>query len=741
MIIQGNIEDIIFKNDENGYVVAKIATEDGTSTIVGCMPSIIEGQNLKLTGEWVNHPQFGEQFKVSKSEEVLPTTKDGVIIYLSSGVIEGIGPVTAKKIVDYFGDETLNVLDNHLERLSEVAGIGEKKLKIIKESYRKSYDLRKVMIFFESYGVTPNQALKMYKRFGEESIEIVSKNPYILTEEVNGIGFKTADKIARALGIDFGSPFRVEAAIKYIVNEFCTIGNTYMPLDMLLKEGNSLLGLKEEEIMAIVYEISLKEKIKVCKIEDKDCVFNMPFYYSELSVTKKLLTLSSSNKVEIYLGLDKDIEDFEIEKKITLAQPQKEAIKGAFNNFIEVITGGPGTGKTTIINCIVELFEKNKKKVLMAAPTGRAAKRMTEACNREAKTIHRLLELGYGEEEDAIFNKNEEEPLECDVLIVDEASMIDIMLMNSLLKAIKKGTRLIIVGDVDQLPSVGPGNVLRDIIESNCIKVFRLKDIYRQKEQSTIVLNAHRVNDGEMPLLNEKNGDFYFINGSDNYDILKILLDLVENRLPKFNEKWDRLKHIQILTPMRKGNLGVVNLNKCLQEILNPKKATKAEKEYKEVIFRTGDKIMQIKNNYNLKWRRIAGVGEQDGTGVFNGDVGFIEEVDNKNGMIKVIFDEEREVLYENVTFEELEHAYAITIHKSQGSEFPVIVMPAFMGPPMLMNKNIFYTAITRAKKLVVLVGQPKAISYMVNNKNSVERYSSLKYRMQSFKSGPEDNL
>lgn len=741
MIIQGKIEDIIFKNDENGYVVARLDTDDDTFTIVGCIPSIIEGQNLKLIGDFVNHPQFGEQFKVSKSEEVLPTTKNGVINYLSSGVIEGIGPVTAKKIVDYFGDDTLNVLDNDLDRLSEVTGIGEKKLKIIKESYKKSYDLRKVMIFFETYGVTPNQALKIYKRFGDAAIEIVSQNPYILTEEVNGIGFKTADKIARALGINYNSPFRVEAAIKYLVNEFCTIGNTCMPLDMLLKEGKMLLGLKEEEIMKIVYEISLKEKIKICKVNDKDCVFNLPFYYSELSVTKKLMTLCSSNKAELYLGLDNDIKEFESLRSITFAEPQKEAIKGAFNNYIEVITGGPGTGKTTIINCIVELFEKNKKKVLMAAPTGRAAKRMTEACSREAKTIHRLLELGYGEDDEAVFNKNEEEPLDCDVIIVDEASMIDIMLMNSLLKAIKKGTRLIIVGDVDQLPSVGPGNVLRDIIESNCISVFRLKDIYRQKEESTIVVNAHKVNNGEMPLLNEKNGDFYFINKNDNYDILKTIEDLVENRLPKFNEKWDRLKHIQILTPMRKGNLGVMNLNKCLQDILNPKKANKAEKEYKEVIFRTGDKVMQIKNNYNLKWRRVSGTGDQDGTGVFNGDVGFIEEVDNNNGIIKVIFDEEREVLYENVNLEELEHAYAITIHKSQGSEFPVIVMPAFMGPPMLMNKNIFYTAITRAKKLVVLVGQTKAISYMVSNRNSVERYSSLKYRMQSFKSSPEESL
>ena len=736
MIIQGNIEDIIFNNEENGYAVAKAKLDNETVTIVGCIPTISIGQNLKLTGEWVNHAQFGKQFKVESSEEILPSSKEGILKYLSSGVIEGIGPVTAKKIVGHFGDETLNILDNDIDRLCEIEGIGEKKLILIKDSYSKSHDLRKVMIFFEGYGVTANQCLKIYKRFGLNSIETVKENPYILTEEVSGIGFKTADRIAGSLGIDKESPFRIEACVKYIINEFCALGNTYMPLPRLVRECSKMLVQPEDKIMNTIYEISLQQKIRISKINDEDAVFTLPYFYAELSVTKKIVTLSIYEKSSSFLDVEKDIEDFELQHKIKFADAQKDAIKGAFDNYIEVITGGPGTGKTTIINCIAEIFEKNKKKILLAAPTGRAAKRMTEATGREAKTIHRLLELGYEDEDEGIFNKDEEEPLVCDVVIIDEASMIDIILMNALLKAITPGTRLIIVGDADQLPSVGPGNVLRDIIDSSCVKVVRLRDIYRQAEESTIVVNAHRVNDGEMPLLNEKNGDFYFLNEDNNDKILDTLISLVNNRLPKFNGDWDKLKHIQILTPMRKGSLGVTNLNKYLQNVLNPKSSDKPEKEYRDVVFRTGDKVMQIKNNYTLKWTRVSGYGETEGTGVFNGDVGFIKEIDKNSGLIKVVFDEEREVQYENIFLDELEHAYAITIHKSQGSEFKVVVMPVFMGPPMLMNKNLFYTAITRAKQMVVLVGVRKAIHYMISNKNSMERYSSLKYRIMSILAG-----
>lgn len=730
MKIEGIIEEIIFHNEENGYTVAKVECNKETVTAVGCLPYISEEQNLILEGEWVTHPQFGKQFKINSFEEVLPDTKHGILKYLSSGVISGIGAVTAKKIVDKFGEQTFDVMDNNINRLYELDGIGEKKVKIICESYSKQRELKNIMIFLQNYGVTPNQCVKIYKRFGNNSINTVKENPYILTEEISGIGFKIADKIALNLGVEKTSPFRIQSGIRYVVNEFCALGNTYMPMDKLIKEASEILGTNNEEIEKNVYESAVDGKIKVEKIEDIDCVFTIPYYYCELGVTKNVLNLSLQKFEKIKIKIDTEIKNFESKNKIEFAELQKKAIVGAFENGIEVITGGPGTGKTTIINCIAEIFENNGMKVFMAAPTGRAAKRMTEATGREAKTIHRLLELGYGEEDDAIFFKNEETPLQCDVLIVDEASMIDIMLMNSLMKAIGSGTRLIIVGDVDQLPSVGPGNVLKDIIESHCVSVFRLADIFRQKRESMIVINAHKINKGEMPVLNEKGKDFFFIKCEETSQMVSTVISLINYRLPKYNENWDKLKDIQILSPMRKGTLGVENLNKQLQEILNPPSKNKIEKEYRNSIFRLGDKVMQIKNNYSLKWIRVSGNGEDQGLGVFNGDVGYITGIDKENGTITVLYDDEREIEYDNIYLDELELAYAITIHKSQGSEFPVIIMPVFMGSPLLMNRNLLYTAITRSKKLVVLVGSAKAINFMVNNNRSFERYSSLKWRI-----------
>ena len=430
------------------------------------------------------------------------------------------------------------------------------------------------------------------------------------------------------------------------------------------------------------------------------------------------------------MTVEEEIRIFEDNNNIKFSPSHREAIIGAFLNGVEIITGGPGTGKTTIINCISDIYEKYGYTVCMGAPTGRAAKRMTEATGRDAKTIHRLLEMGVGEEE--IFSKTEETPLECDVVIIDEASMIDIMLMNNLLKAISIGTRLIIVGDVDQLPSVGPGNVLKDLIESNCVKVVRLKDIFRQSETSAITLNAHKINSGQMPILNERNKDFFFLNGDSNENILDILLGLIHKRLPNFNKDWDKLKHIQILSPMRKGILGVENLNRNLQKVLNPPSKEKKEKKFKDCIFRVGDKIMQTKNNYNIKWRKIDKYDPEEGMGIFNGDIGYIEDIDEENNNMTIIFDEEKKVIYEDIYLDEIDLAYAITIHKSQGSEFPAVIIPAFMGPPMLMNRNLLYTGITRAKELVVVVGKLKALKFMVDNNRSFERYSLLKWRIQN---------
>ncbi|WP_186428756.1 ATP-dependent RecD-like DNA helicase [Clostridium sp. BSD9I1] len=729
--IQGIVDSIIFKNDENGYVVARLKDNKSYyTTFVGCIPYISEGQGLKLKGQWAVHPQFGEQFKVESCEEVVPDSVSGIERYLASGVIAGIGPVTAKKIVEKFGEESLNVLENDIEKLREIEGVGEKKIAIIYESYGKQKELRTVMMFFQSYGVTPNQCVKIYKRFKADSVKIIKENPYILTEEISGIGFKTADKIARSLGIDLNSSFRIESGINYIINQFCALGNTYIPVERLLNDGRDILGVSDEDIKEGIMQSAIHGKIKVETVNNKECIFTIPYYYCELGVTKKILTLSIAKYDELELNVDEEIMEFEQERGISFASSQIEAIKGAVANGVEIITGGPGTGKTTIINCITYIFEKHGLRVFMGAPTGRAAKRMTEATGKEAKTIHRLLEMGAGEDEDMMFSRTEETPLECDAVIIDEASMIDIMLMNNLLKSIALGTRLIIVGDVDQLPSVGPGNVLRDLIDSNCVKVIRLKDIFRQSSQSMITVNAHKINNGEMPLLNGRDKDFYFINSEESSSTSDILMALISERLPKFNKEWDKQKHIQILTPMRKGILGVENLNKGLQEVLNPPGKWKNEKKSRDNVLRVGDKVMQIKNNYSLKWKRIKGDGEEEGVGVFNGDVGYIDEINEEENTLSIIFDEERKVVYEDTYLDEIDLAYAVTIHKSQGSEFPVVIIPMFMGPPMLMNRNLLYTGITRAKKLVVLVGSIKAMKFMIDNNRSFERYSLLKWRI-----------
>lgn len=726
--IQGIVEDIVFQNEDNGYVVAHIKDKKEKTTITGCIPYINEGQNLKLLGDWVIHPQFGQQFRVKSCEEVVPNSLDGIEKYLSSGIIAGIGPVTAKKIVAQFGEETLDILDNNIERLQEIDGIGAKKIETISKSYLKQREIRNIMVFLQTYGVTVKQCVKIHKRYGANSINVVKENPYALTDEISGIGFKTADKIARSLGIEKDSPFRIQCGVRYIVNQFCGMGNTYMPLDKLFKEAKSILGVNEEAIERNLQESMLNGTLKVEVIEGEECVFTMPYYYCELSVTSKIITLTTAGYDEVKIDVGEEIHKFEKENNIKFAEIQVEAIKGAFENGIEIITGGPGTGKTTIIKCITEIFEAASMTVFMAAPTGRAAKRMSEATGRDSKTIHRLLELGFNDDDDMDFLRGEESPLQCDVLIVDEASMIDILLMNNLLKAIPMGTRLIIVGDADQLPSVGPGNVLRDLIESKCVKIVRLKDIFRQAEESMIVVNAHKINNGDMPILNQKNKDFYFLNCEDGEKILETLVGLIDKRLPKFNKNWNKVKDIQILSPMRKGTLGITNLNTQLQEVLNPKMKDKNEKQFKDNIFRVGDKVMQTKNNYNLKWSRIDGEGEKEGLGVFNGDIGYITGVEEDK--ITVVFDEDKEIIYDNMYLDELELAYSMTVHKSQGSEFPVVIMPMFMGPPLLMNRNLLYTGITRAKQMVVLVGLPKAIHFMINNNKSFERYSALRWRI-----------
>lgn len=729
-ILDGLVEAVIFKSEDTGYVVAKITANKEVNTIVGTMPLIKEGQQIEVKGEWIKHKQFGRQFNVEEYKEVLPTSTKEIEKYLSTGIIHGIGPVTAKKIVKAFGEETLNILDNNIERLKEVEGIGKKKYNIIYQSYLETRELKDIIMFFQKHGVTINQCLKIYKKFGGDAQNIVSENPYILSDEISGIGFLTSDRIAKSLGIEPISDFRIQSGIKYVLNSFSGLGNTYMPKDKLINEAQRILSVDKELIEVNIYNSVLEGKIKIEKINEIEAVYSLPYYFCELGVTNKIITLSIENFQTINSDITFEISSFERKNNIVFADSQKEAILGAFENGIEIITGGPGTGKTTIIKCIIEIYENNGMKVLLAAPTGRAAKRMTESTGREAKTIHRLLEMGVSDNENSFFGRGEGEPLEGDVIIVDEASMIDIMLMNSLLKAIKLGTRLIIVGDADQLPSVGPGNVLRDLIDSEFIKVVRLKDIFRQGKESMIITNAHRINNGELPYLNKKGGDFFFDNRESNEEILETILDLVNRRLPLFNSKWNKIRDFQVLSPTRKGILGVDNLNNELQSILNPLSKDKKERKFKDSVFREGDKVMQTKNNYSLKWNRINGYGDNEGVGIFNGDMGFIESISEENRTVTVVFDDERRIVYDNLYVEELELAYAITIHKSQGSEFKVIITPAFMGSAFLMNRNILYTGITRAKELVVVVGNQRALKYMVDNTNSMERYSSLKERI-----------
>lgn len=731
--LEGIVESITFRNEDNGYTVCRMRADKELITAVGVVPYIYEQHEYKVEGEWVVHPKFGKQLQIQSFDEIIPTTVLGIEKYLASGVIEGIGKVTAKKIVDFFGEDTINIFEKDIDRLEEIPGIGKKKINTIVKSYKEQRATKDIVIFFQSYGITANKAMKIYKKFGTNCVSIVKDNPYILTEYISGIGFKTADTIATSLGIDRNSMFRIKSGILYTINEFCALGNTFMPMEKLWEKGMRLLDVDSDKIDQGVYELGIDGKIKIENVDGINAIYSISYLYLEMSVTRKVIELATTKYDKLTLDIDNEIKQYEQTNDIELADAQKQAIEGAFRNGIEVITGGPGTGKTTIINCIVDIFEHIGMKVYMAAPTGRAAKRMTQATGRESKTIHRLLEIGSysGEEVDEI--EAESSAIECDVLIVDEASMIDISLMNVLLKAMQPGTRLIIVGDVDQLPSVGPGNVLRDIIESDAVKVVRLNQIFRQGQESMIVQNAHLINEGKMPLLNVKNSDFFLERTEDCGVILEKIIGLIKTRLPKYNKEWDSIRDIQVLSPMKKGIVGIDNLNIELQKVLNPKSKSKMEKEFRDTVFRVGDKVMQVKNNYVLEWKKLN--PKEEGKGVFNGDVGYIVNIDEDDDKVTVCFEDDKLVEYEESDLDEITLAYAITIHKSQGSEFPVVIMPMFMGPPLLLNRNLLYTGITRARKLVVLVGSPNVVAFMKDNNRSFERYSGLKWRIKEIMS------
>lgn len=732
LVIEGVIEEIIFRNETNGYTVARLNTSDGVVTIVGNAAIIGLDEMVEVEGDWVYHNTFGEQLQFTSIRTILPSTLKGIENYLGSGLLPYVGPKTAKNIVDRFGMDSLEIIQYNPERLKEIPGIGDRKLEKIAKAYEEHRELRDIMVYLQQYDITVNNGIKIYKKYGKDTISIISENPYRLSEDVYGIGFKTADKIAEKMGIRLDAPFRIEAGLKFTMMESAGEGHCYLPKEELISKATRLLEVDAPLIEDALSNLALNKRFQIVQDGEETLVYYMPFHIAENNVARKIVELSKVDFQDIELDIDKKIQRIEEEEEIQFGNKQTMAIRESMENGVIIITGGPGTGKTTTINAIIKIYEELDFKVILAAPTGRAAKRMTETTGKESKTIHRLLEFSYMEE-DMAFNKDEDSPIEGDVVIIDEASMIDILLMNSLLKAINPGTRLILVGDIDQLPSVGPGNVLRDIINSGSINIVELDEIFRQAEESMIVVNAHRINKGKMPIVNEKDKDFYFIGEPNAQRILETIISLNKERLPNFYGV-DATRDIQVLTPMKKGDVGINSLNKYLQDALNPKSQDKNEKQIGDIVFRVGDKVMQIKNNYNTEWKIIKnGLEVEKGEGVFNGDFGYILDIDTEESTMKVLFDEEKEVEYTFNQLDELKLAYATTVHKAQGSEFPIIVMPIHWGPPMLLTRNLIYTAITRARELVVLVGNEKYLKMMVDNNKIAKRYSTLDRKIREF--------
>lgn len=735
--LEGTIRDIIFAGD-NGYVIARMKVEDSTETVVGYLPGLSSGENIKAEGDWVVHEVYGRQLRVNSYEIVVPTTINGILSFLSSGVITGIGEKTARRIVDKFGVRSLDVIQNSPEDLLKIGGIGPKKLKPIVESYRENMGVKNIIIKLSPFGMTPRMSMKIYKKYGETSLDILRENPYQLIDDIVGIGFKMADDIASGNGIAKDSRYRIEQGLIHILKNSINNGHTFLPENVLLKEAEKLLEVEKEKIESAEYDLLIGRKIVAEKYGDENMVYLARYHKAEQDVTIKLLELLASQRRDLKIDIEKELELFQEDEGIWLADAQIQAVRAAFENGVMVLTGGPGTGKTTTINTIIKMFKKNKNRVVLAAPTGRAAKRMTETTGEESKTIHRLLEMAFDTDDRIIFVKNEEEPIDADVVIVDEASMIDIFLMDNLLKAMSKKMRLILVGDVDQLPSVGAGNVLADIINSGIVTTIKLTEIFRQAQESDIIINAHRINSGQDILANRKDKDFYFINANTDEEICQQIKSLLGGRLEKFY-KADSVKDMQVLSPMRKGTAGVNNLNTILQSSLNPYRSDLLEVELMKRTFRVGDKVMQIKNNYQKKWE-----GEtttDSGEGIYNGDIGYIYHIDKQNKQIYILFDEHKIYKYKYDELDEIEHCFCTTVHKSQGSEFPVVIIPMTWGPPMLLSRNLLYTAVTRAKKLVVIVGMKKYLDYMIKNNKNNERFSNLDYKIMKMWNNYYSNL
>ena len=741
---KGYVNKIVYRNEDNGYTVFELNIDsDDDLTCVGSVPYITEGEFVEVTGSYSEHAVYGQQLKLDTCEDIPPEDEKSVERYLASGAIKGIGAALASRIVRRFKADTLRIIEEEPERLAEIKGISQRMAMEISDSVTAKRDMRNAMMFLQDYGISMALAVKIYNQYGASVYTILRENPYRLADDITGVGFKIADEIARKAGISADSDFRIRSGIMYTLVQAAGNGHIYLPYEELVSQLEVLLDTHVADIDRQLVDLSIDKKIVVKELSDdntediaKDMsrriVYGASYYYMEMAVAYALKALDVSVKIDEKSVLDR-IHRIEKNEDIELDDMQRNAVLQAVSSGLLVVTGGPGTGKTTTINTIIRYFEGEGMEIRLGAPTGRAAKRMTEATGCEAQTIHRMLELSGAPEDGktASFMRNEDNPIDADVIIIDEMSMVDIFLMNSLLKAITAGTRLILVGDVNQLPSVGPGNVLRDIIDSERFTVVKLTKIFRQAKESDIIVNAHKINDGEKFLIGPTSKDFIFIKREEANNVLGAMITLISQKLPKYVDA--QPFDIQVLTPTRKGLLGVERLNTVLQEYLNPKDAGKQEKEGSSTLFREGDKVMQIKNNYQLEWetRGKNGIAVDRGMGVFNGDMGVIDNINFYTEKVTVRFDDDRYVEYPFKQLEELELAYAVTVHKSQGSEYPAVVIPLLSGPRMLMNRNILYTAVTRAKKCVCIVGTEEVFYGMVDNTNEQKRYSTLAQRIR----------
>jgi exodeoxyribonuclease V alpha subunit len=735
-IIEGYIDHIIYRNDENGYTVLSLHTNEDDITCVGSFPFISEGEFINALGNFTEHIVYGQQFMIESYEIRQPTDTYSIERYLSSGAIKGVGEALAARIVKRFKEDTFRIIEEEPEKLTLVKGISERIAKEIYRQFEEKKDMRNAMLFLQQYNVTGNLAVKIYAEYGNRMYEIIKDNPYRLAEDISGVGFKTSDEIARRVGISSDSEYRIKAGILYALMQAASDGHVYLPEYELIQKAKLLLLVTEEDIRRQLLELSLEKKIIYVNEGEDSLIYSSVYYYMELNVARMLHDLNVRYDIDT-VRVKNRVREIENRFNIELEEQQRMAVVEAAANGLLVITGGPGTGKTTTINAIIKFFELEGMEILLAAPTGRAAKRMTEATGYEARTVHRLLELSRlsdDEESKFTFGRNEQNPLETDVLIVDEMSMVDLYLMHAMLKAVMVGTRLILVGDVNQLPSVGAGNVLRDIINSHSFNVMRLTKIFRQAADSDIIVNAHKINDGEHIRLDNKSKDFFFLKRDEAAVIAAVMINLIKNKLPGYVNATPL--DIQVLTPMRKGELGVERLNQILQQALNPPSKEKNEKEYHDLIFREGDKVMQIKNNYQITWeiKAPSGIVTQTGTGVFNGDSGIIKEINHFSEKMLVEFDDSRIVEYPFNQLDELELAYAVTIHKSLGSEYPAVIIPILDGPKLLFNRNLLYTAVTRAKNCVVILGSDYMLNYMIDNKNEQNRYSGLSLRIKELR-------